>query len=142
MASVDQMRRRRKTALFLAIAILANSFGSLLLSLAMKRLPAPAQASLGQYAWSVIHDPFLFPGIVLAATYELAQLSLFSWADLSFVVPSVASSYVVTTLLAEFILGEQVGPILWLGVVLICLGVTLVVQTPVVTKPHGTRTPA
>lgn len=128
--------RNTRTAMFLTIAVLANSFGNLLLALAVNRLPAFAQVSLGQYLSSAAHDPFLIPGIVLTATYAFVQLWMFSWADLSFVVPCIASSYIISTLLAEFILGERIQLIRWMGVLLICFGVFLVARTPVATKPH------
>lgn len=127
----------RKTAAFLTVAILANSFGNLLLALAMNGLPAFNQVNLSQYLSSVVHDPFLLPGIALTATYAFAQVSLFSWADLSFVVPCIASSYIISTLLAEFILQEHVDVARWLGVSLICVGVALVAKTPVATKAHA-----
>jgi drug/metabolite transporter (DMT)-like permease len=133
-------RQNGRTALFLAIAVLANSFGNLLLAMAMDGLPAFTQVSFSHYMSSVVRDPFLLPGAALTATYALAQLSLFSWADVSFVVPCIASSYVVSTLLAEFILGEHVHLGRWLGVSLISVGVALVAETPVATKPHGEET--
>lgn len=131
----------RRTIVFLAIAIVANSFGNLLLALAMDSLPAFTQVSLSHYLSSLVHDPYLVPGVALTATYAFAQVSLFSWADLSFVVPCIASSYIISTLLAEFILREHVDLARWLGVSLICLGVVLVAKTPVATKPHAEGMP-
>ena len=129
--------QRRRTMVLLTIAVLANSFGNLLLALAMNGLPAFTQVSLSQYLSSVLHNPFLLPGVALTATYAFAQVSLFSWADLSFVVPCIASSYILSTLLAEFILREHVDVARWMGVSLICVGVVLVAKTPVATKPHA-----
>ena len=91
-----------KTATFLLVAVLANSFGNLLLAMGMDRLPAFSGAILPHYLSLLLTSPYLIPGTVLSAIYMLSQLSLFSWADLSFVVPVIASSYVVTTLLSEF----------------------------------------
>lgn len=133
------MGRRGKTALFLTVAVLANSFGNLLLAMAMRHLPAFAQVHLAHYISSLVSNPFLLPGILLTATYTIAQLSMFSWADLSFVVPCLASSYVISTLLAEFIIGEHVQLARWLGVALITFGVILVSETPVATKPHHVK---
>lgn len=127
----------RKTALFLVTAVLANSFGNLLLALAMNRLASFSAVSLPAYLAALAHDPFLLPGVALTALYALLQLTLFSWADLSFVVPCIASSYIVSTLLAEFILREQVEAGRWIGVLLIFVGVILVAQTPEATKEHA-----
>ena len=101
----------------------------------MDRLPSFSFAALPHYLHLVVVNPFLLPGTALSALYMVAQLSLFSWADLSFVVPVIASSYVVTTFLSEFVLGEPVQTERWLGVVLISVGVGLVVRTPPTTKP-------
>lgn len=131
----------RRTIVFLTVAVLANSFGNLLLALAMNGLPAFNQVNFPQYLSSVVHDPYLLPGVALTAAYAFAQVSLFSWADLSFVVPCIASSYIISTLLAEFVLREHVDLARWMGVSLICLGVVLVAKTPVATKPHAEGMP-
>lgn len=127
----------RNTALFLVTAVLANSFGNLLLALAMNRLPGFSAVSFPVYLEALARDPFLVPGVALTALYALLQLTLFTWADLSFVVPCIASSYIVSTVLAEFILRERVEPSRWLGVLLIFLGVILVANTPEATREHA-----
>jgi drug/metabolite transporter (DMT)-like permease len=119
-----------KTGSFIAVAVLANSFGNLLLSLGMSRMPAFGQVPFLHYLFVLVANPFVLPGVVASLLYALAQLSLFSWADLSYVVPLIASSYIVTTLLSEFILGEEVVVTRWLGVVFISLGVALIAKTP------------
>lgn len=132
-------RQTRKTVLYLAVAIVANSFGNLLLAIGMERMPAYGHVALSQYLLGLLTDPYLLPGATLSAIYALAQLSLFSWADLSFVVPCTALSYVISTVLAQFILGEAVDLPRWLGVLLIAFGVGLVANTPVATTAHGAR---
>lgn len=128
--------RTSKTAIFIAIAVLANSFGNLLLALAMNHMPGFGQTAFVHYLLKLAEDPYLIPGVALTALYTLTQVSLFSWADLSFVVPCISSSYVASTLLGEFVLGEHVELVRWIGVVLITLGVAMVAETPVATKPH------
>jgi drug/metabolite transporter (DMT)-like permease len=51
---------------------------------------------------------------------------LLSWEPVSFVIPASALSYVVGTFGAKYILGEDVSPARWAGVVLVCVGVALV----------------
>lgn len=128
---------RWKTAVFLVVAIISNSFGNLLLAIGMDRMPPFAGAPFSHYLYVLIANPYVIPGTVLSAIYMLAQLSLFSWADLSFVAPVIASSYVVTALLSEFVLGEHVELERWLGVLLICAGVAFVMRTPTETKSEG-----
>lgn len=126
-----------KTLLFLAVAVIANSFGNLLLALGMDRMPDFAAVALPRYLMGLLENAALLAGAALTAVYTLAQVSLFSWADLSYVIPCIASSYILSTLLGEFVLGEPVRLIRWLGVALICLGVYLVATTPVATRAHA-----
>lgn len=139
----DQQRRVTKTIIFITVAVLANSFGNLMLAIGMDRMPAFSHLPLSHYILSLITSPFVIPGACISFIYTLAQLSLFSWADLSFVVPCVASSYILTTILSEFMLGEHVHIARWMGVVLIVCGVVLVAETPECTTeaPDGTRHP-
>jgi drug/metabolite transporter (DMT)-like permease len=134
--------RVSKTILFISIAVIANSFGNLMLALGMDQMPAFQHVPLAHYLVGLLANPFLIPGAALSAVYTLAQISLFSWADLSFVIPCTASSYALTTMLGEFVLGEQVHWARWLGVILITGGVVLVAKTPVATKPHPRENPA
>lgn len=123
-----------KTVIFVAIAVFANSFGNLMLAIGMDRMPDFAAVGIPGYLLHLLANPFVLPGALVMAVFTLAQLSLFSWADLSFVVPCVASSYVVTTLLSEFILDEPVHWQRWIGVLFIVAGVVLVAETPESTK--------
>jgi drug/metabolite transporter (DMT)-like permease len=134
--------RVSKTILFISVAVIANSFGNLMLALGMDRMPAFQHVPLAHYLLGLLANPFLIPGAALSAVYTLAQISLFSWADLSFVIPCTASSYALTTMLGEFVLGEHVHWARWLGVLLITGGVVLVAETPVATKPHPGENPA
>ncbi len=126
-----------KTLLFLAIAVAGNSFGNLLLALGMNHMPDFAAVALPRYLLGLVENAALLAGAALTAVYTLAQVSLFSWADLSYVIPCIASSYVLSTLLGEFVLGEPVRLVRWPGVALICFGVYLVATTPVATKIHA-----
>lgn len=120
-----------KTAAFIAIAVLSNSFGNLLLSLGMSQMPDFNHTPFPHYLFLLVANPFVLPGMLVSLIYALAQLSLFSWTDLSYVVPLIASSYIVTTILSKFILHEQVILARWLGVVFISIGVALIAKTPV-----------
>lgn len=130
----DRHASTLKTTLFLVGAVLSNSFGNLLLALGMDHMPDFFSTGFGHYLYLLLTNIYLIPGAALSAAYMVFQLSLFSWADLSFVVPVIASSYVVTTLLSRFILGESVQFERWLGVVLITIGVMFVMRTPANTK--------
>ena len=53
-------------------------------------------------------------------------LLLLSFEQVSFVVPVTALSYLVGAIGGTFFLGERVSPQRWIGIALVCVGVTLV----------------
>jgi drug/metabolite transporter (DMT)-like permease len=65
-------------------------------------------------------------GIALMTIAFYSLLVLLSWEPVSFVIPASALSYVVGTLGAKYILGEQISGARWAGVLLVCAGVGLV----------------
>lgn len=125
---------RAKTITFIAIVVITNSFGNLMLAMGMDHMPALSHVPLLHYLLELLANPYVVPGTVLSVVYTLAQLSLFSWADLSYVIPCTAASYIVTTILSQFILGEHVQADRWVGVLLITAGVVLVAETPAKTR--------
>ncbi len=76
-------------------------------------------------------------GIALLIAWLISQLSLLSWADLTFVLPITASSYVLAAILGAFWLREHVSLSRWAGIALIFGGVVLVSRT----KPRTAPTP-
>jgi uncharacterized membrane protein len=68
-------------------------------------------------------------GVCLLAIWMISQLSLLSWADLSYVLPVTAVSYVLTALLGAVALGEYVSTAHWIGIGMIFLGVMVVGRT-------------
>src|SRR5689334_22590986 len=64
-------------------------------------------------------------GIALMAIAFFSLLALLSWADVSMVVPATALTYVAAALGGRFLLHEEVAPVRWAGVFLVCLGVAL-----------------
>ena len=70
--------------------------------------------------------------------FMVSYMTVLSWADYSYVMPTGAFGYTVLTFLAVVFLHESVSPRRWVGVVLICVGVLLVGQT----KPRTTEVPS
>jgi uncharacterized membrane protein len=54
---------------------------------------------------------------------------MFTWSDLSYVVPMTASGYILTAILGQVFLNEGVSLIHWAGIGLISFGVVLVAET-------------
>jgi drug/metabolite transporter (DMT)-like permease len=55
-----------------------------------------------------------------------ALLGMLSLENVSFVIPVTALSYAAGALGGKMFLGERVTPLRWIGVLLVCIGVTLV----------------
>jgi uncharacterized membrane protein len=73
--------------------------------------------------------PLVALGIVLLILWLLTRMALFSWADLSFVVPVTAVGYILAAVLGHFFLGETVTVTNWIGTFLIFFGTALVGAT-------------
>ena len=117
-----------KTGLFIAIVVVAGTAGEIAVTYAMKRVgevkifrPAVLARVLGR----AFRSGWTWIGIALMAVAFFSLLALLSWADVSFVVPATALSYVAGALGARFLLHEHIVGFRWAGVILVCLGVAL-----------------
>lgn len=74
-------------------------------------------------------NPWVSLGVCVLSAWLIFQLSLLSRADLSYVLPVSAVSYVASALLGGFLLHEPVSPIRWAGIALITIGASVVGHT-------------
>ena len=117
-----------KTAILIAVIVLADSAGDVLLTRGMKQV-----GEISTIRWRellIIARKVLSNRSFLSATFFICVtfvsfLTVLSWADLSLVFPATSLIYVVSTLGAKFILGETVTLQRWAGILLVCLGVAL-----------------
>jgi uncharacterized membrane protein len=124
-----------KNRIFIAIVVLTNAAGNVLLAVGMKQMPDFDNVSVMGYTASLFTNLWVLSGIALLIVWMVAQLSMFSWADLTYVLPVTAAGYIVTAILGKFFLGETVSIMRWAGIVVISFGVVLVSETP----PHEPR---
>ena len=110
---------RTKTFFFAAFVVLSNAFGNLFLSLGMR------QAGDGNLIVALA-QPYAVLGIVLLISWLLARMAMFSWADLTYVLPVTALGYVVSAVLGQQFQGEVIAGQRWAGIGLIVAGVILV----------------
>ncbi len=130
----DSRRLRTKTSLLAAAVILSNVSGNFALSVGMRDSHVAASVSMASMLGAVF-NLWIAAGVGLLAVWMLSQLSLLSCADLSYVLPVTAVSYVLTALLGALVLHEYVSTIHWIGITMIVLGVTLVGRTSPQTVP-------
>ncbi len=109
----------------LALTLVLRPLGNLSLAWGMKQFGSVLSFSPLPYLASML-SPFVSGGILLLILATLVRMAMLSVADLSFVVPTTAFGYVITTLLALFVLHEVITPANWLGTGLIFLGTAVV----------------
>ena len=118
-----------RDALFIAIVVLTGTAGELSVTRAMKQIGEvhhfTPRAILGVIG-RAFRIGWMWMGFGLMTLSFFSLLALLSWADVSFVVPATALSYVVGAFGAKFLLGEHLSRNRWIGVVLVCIGVALV----------------
>ena len=91
-------------------------------------------------------NPWVIGGIVLLILFFSSYLSALSWADLTYVLPATAFSYIIMAALGKIFLHENVTVAHWLGIALVTVGVGVVARGPSHTTHehqagHGHRSP-
>lgn len=125
-----------KTRLLLAIVIIANALGNVLLGYGMREagdISSFSPVDLIVSGIASLASPWVVLGVLLLAVFFAAHTLLLSWADLSYVLLVTSAGYVLVALLSATFLGETVTPTRWVGIALITFGVGVVGSTPVST---------
>ena len=126
---------RTRTLIVLVIAVMASTAGDLLLKHGMDQVGAIALADLDGLAGSfalahrVATTPAVVLGVACMALFFALYLATLSWADLSFVLPITALSFVIVTLCPQLLFHEPVSLQRWIGVFCILLGVASISRT-------------
>lgn len=128
--------RGRIVHLLAAATISFNAAGNCMLRVGLKSL-GPTFSISGYLA--ALGNFWVILGVVVLFGWLILQLSLLSWADLSYVLPVTSASYVVIALAGAIALHEHVSAVHWLGVLLILAGVLVVGPTKPLTLRHGKR---
>ena len=118
-----------RTAITLAVLVLAGTGGDLALAHAMKRLGEVKSfkpAAIWHFLGRAFRERWMWIGIAQSTLAFCSLLALLSWEAVSFVVPANALSYVTGALGGKYFLGEQLTPQRWAGIGLITVGVALV----------------
>jgi len=118
-----------KTAIVSVIVIATNVFGSYCLTRGLRTVGVIESWSPVPYI-NAFRNPWVFIGVVFMIGWLVSRLALLSWADLSYVLPVTAFSYVFTAIVGAVYFNEQVNRLHWIGISLITLGVALVALTP------------
>jgi drug/metabolite transporter (DMT)-like permease len=114
----------------LSIIVVATVLGDLLQSYEMKRSGEQGvdARGLAKLLRLIVSRRYLFLSIVAMAISFFAFMALVQIAPLSFAVPASAATFVLETLLAKFVLKEQVGARRAAGALLVLGGVVLLAR--------------
>ena len=119
------------TLIFL-VGIVMGSFGGLLMKLganSIGHVEIKSAMQLAEYLFNLFTNPQSLSGIFLYFMSALTWSYLLTKLDISFVQPILALTYVVTPILAIFLLNEHVPVMRWVGIMVVILGVFIVART-------------
>lgn len=115
--------------ILLFFIVAAGTGGELCISHAMKVLGEVHDfrpAALFQFALLAARSAWIWIGIGLMTLAFFSLLAMLSMENVTFVVPVTALSYAAGVVGASLLLHEKISKQRWLGVLVVCIGVTLV----------------
>lgn len=127
--ALESAVHRRSNQWLILFVVLTNVAGNLVLGKGMRQAGPIISASPLDYLHALA-NPFVLIGILVLATWMLADLALLSRADLSFVLPVTATGYVIIAVAGYFLLGEKISVVRWAGIIIISLGAAIAEKTP------------
>jgi drug/metabolite transporter (DMT)-like permease len=117
------------TWVWIAIIVAATTVGEVLQALGMRshgEIRDFRPGALGRAMALLARNRFVIGSVVAMAVSFFAYMGLLTISDLSFAVPATAVTYVLETVLAKYVLKEQVNGLRWAGASLVICGVALV----------------
>lgn len=117
-----------KTLVVITIAALCAAVGEAFIAKGMKQM---GDASALGFWKALPHflNPWVLAGVALTTVFFALFSWSLSWADLSYVQPLTALSFVFGVLISRWWLGETIVWWRWAGVAVIIVGVTMVSYT-------------
>ncbi len=118
-----------RIAILLAVLIFGGTAGEIAITYGMKKAGEPERLNLPEllaFFRRALRTSWFWVGLPLVAMSFYSLMVLLSWKPVSFVIPVSALSYAVGAFGGKYLLGEEVSPARWVGIVLVCTGVALV----------------
>ncbi|MEM8778789.1 MAG: hypothetical protein AAGF26_07955, partial [Cyanobacteria bacterium P01_G01_bin.49] len=116
-----------KTWLAIIMSSVADASGDLSLALGMKKIGQSEEkmtiSGMVKLVIKIITNPLILTGITCQGIAFFSFISVLSWADISFVRPATALTYIISMTGAKFILKENIRESKLLGIILIGVGV-------------------
>lgn len=118
-----------REALLLFLVVVSGTGGEICVTRAMKHVGEVKDfrpLAVVRVILRAMKLPWMWIGISMMALAFFSLLAVLSIENVSFVVPVTALNYAAGALGGKFFLGERVTPRRWAGVLIVCIGVTLV----------------
>ena len=115
--------------LLIGVIVGATTIGEVLQAIGMRHhgeIRDFRPGAIGRAMTLLAGNRYVIGSVLAMAVSFFAYLGLLTVSDLSFAVPATAVTYVLETVLAKYILREQVTPLRWAGALLVICGVALV----------------
>ncbi|HZP62965.1 MAG TPA: EamA family transporter [Terriglobales bacterium] len=124
----------RKYLVLMGVAVFAV-IGDSLVSRGMKQTGGVTLHHMSGFLLVVLR-PEVALGVLFLIAFFACYMAALSWADLTYVLPTTSVSFIFLTLVAKFILHENVTTTRWIGVLMISAGIGFVTQGPALTAHH------
>jgi drug/metabolite transporter (DMT)-like permease len=118
-----------RTIILFVLIIASGTGGELSVSRAMRGMGEVHDfrpRAIFQFVIRGLAQPWMWVGVVMMAIAFFSLLAILSFRDVSFVVPVSALSYAAGAFGARAFLGERISRNRWLGIAVVCIGVTIV----------------
>jgi drug/metabolite transporter (DMT)-like permease len=115
--------------ILIAIIVAATTAGEVLQAMGMRHhgeIHDFRPNAIGRTMAMLARNRYVIGSVGAMAVSFFAYLGLLSVSELSFAVPATAVTYVLETVLAKYVLKEQVNWLRWAGAALVICGVALV----------------
>lgn len=119
-----------KLVVILVVSLILEAVGVVYLNRGLKELGNVSQfawRNVKDIAWRSLTNRNILAGVAFEALFFGGILMLLAKGDVSFIWPLTSLGFVLTTLAAKFILGEEVSLVRWSGVLLIMAGACLII---------------
>jgi len=126
-----------KTIIIMILAVTAGTIGDILLAKGMKQLGDLSTMNLRgimEVAFRAMTEWKIVVGTAMLALFFFLWLAVLSWEDLSVALPMQALNYVLVAVLAKYLLHEDISPLRWAGIALVCVGVMLITKSSTADK--------
>ncbi len=113
-------------------AVTMSTIGDLFIAAGMQKVGAISWQGFRMIPAQIVRvlkTPQIPLSIIFMALFFFTWLALLSRADLSYILPMTAATYILNGLAAGPVLGEKVSVRRWMGILVITVGVVLVTLT-------------